>query len=180
MKRRRRAAPRNETSTVDEAQRRVAQDGDLDEDTRRHILAFMSYLQVEGLKPDSIAGYATTLRRLASICPGNEFLYLEREDVQEVILALQGEGYRTSTMNLFRSQFLRFQRWLRQEHGYLRASVRKRHGRSHSCGARGRAARIVEGPRPSATVPVLRRDQLRWSEAVPPLQEAAGQRDHRT
>ncbi|MHC4504205.1 MAG: tyrosine-type recombinase/integrase [Planctomycetota bacterium] len=118
MKRRRRAAPRDKTGVVGEAQRRVAQDGDLVEDTRRHILAFMSYLQVEGLKPDSIAGYATTLRRLASVCPGNEFLYLEREDVQEVILALQREGYRTSTMNLFRTRFLRFQRWLRQEHGY--------------------------------------------------------------
>ena len=118
MKHRKRAASRDKTSVVDEAQGRIAQDGNLAEDTRRHILEFMSYLQVEGLKPDSIAGYATTLRRLASFCPGNEFLYLEREDVQEVILALQRKGYRTSTMNLFRTRFLRFQRWLRQELGY--------------------------------------------------------------
>lgn len=80
MKHRKAAAPRDNTGVVDEAQRRIAQDGSLVEDTRHNILAFMSYLQVEGLKPDSIAGYATTLRRLASFCPGNEFLYLERED----------------------------------------------------------------------------------------------------
>ena len=118
MKRKGRAVSHDRTNAVGEAQRRVEQDGDLYEGTKQHVLAFMSYLQVEGLKPDTIAGYATTLRRLASLCPGNEFLYLEREDVQKAILALQREGYRTSTMNLFRTRFLRFQRWLRQERGY--------------------------------------------------------------
>ena len=117
MKRRRIAAPRNEGGAA-EARRRVEVDAGLDEDTRCHILAFMSYLQVEGLKPDSIAGYATTLRKLASVCPGHEFLYVERGDVQEAILAPQREGYRTRTMNLFRTLFLRFQRWLRHELGY--------------------------------------------------------------
>ncbi len=118
MKRKGRAVSHDRTNAVGEAQRRVEQDGDLYEGTKQHVLAFMSYLQVEGLKPDTIAGYATTLRKLASACPGNGFLYVEREDVQEVILALQRGGYRTSTMNLFRTRFLRFQRWLRQERGY--------------------------------------------------------------
>jgi hypothetical protein len=91
MKRRRR------TGVVDEAQRRIAQDGNLVEDTKHNILEFMSYLQVEGLKPGSIAGYTTERHRLTSSCPENEFLQVEREDAQEVILNLLRKGCRTST-----------------------------------------------------------------------------------
>ncbi len=106
---------KKEARTVVDAQRSIRDDSEIDESTKEQIVRFMSYLAVDNLKLKTIASYAVSLRKLAKLCPGKGFLRLQRGDVQQMILALQEEGYQTSTMNLFKARLLRFLRWLREE-----------------------------------------------------------------
>ncbi len=109
---------KKETRTVVDAQKSIRDDSGIDESTKEQIVTFMSYLAVDDLKLKTVVSYAVSLRKLAKLCPGKGFLQLQRADVQQMILALQEEGYQTSTMNLFKARLLRFLRWLREEYGY--------------------------------------------------------------
>lgn len=109
---------RKSTGNVADAMESVREDNEIDGATKEQIVAFLSYLAVEGLKPRTIFGYVTELRRLAKMCPAKGFIQLTRTDIREIIFSRQQKGYRTSTMNLFKARFLRFQRWLREEYGY--------------------------------------------------------------
>ncbi|MHC5053969.1 MAG: tyrosine-type recombinase/integrase [Planctomycetota bacterium] len=109
---------RKNTKNVADAMGSIREDDEIGEPTKEQIVGFLSCLAVEGLKPRTVFGYATTLRRLARMCPAKGFLQLGRRDIREMILSEQQKGRRTSTMNLFKARFLRFQRWLREEYGY--------------------------------------------------------------
>lgn len=113
-----RAAACGQTKAVVDVQKMIREDGDIDETAKNQIVGFLSYLAVDGLKLRTITSYAASLRQLAKACPAKGFLLLQRQDVRQIIAAAQNRGYRTSTVNLFKARFLRFQRWLREEYGY--------------------------------------------------------------
>ena len=109
---------RKGTRTVADAQRSIREDNEIDSSTKEQIVRFMSYLAIDNLKQKTVVSYAVSLRKLAKLCESKGFLHLERSDIRDMLLTLQEEGYSASTMHLFKARFLRFQRWLREEHGY--------------------------------------------------------------
>ena len=89
---------KRETRTVVDAQRSIRDDSEIDESTKEQIVRFMSYLAVDNLKLKTVVSYAVSLRKLAKLCPGKGFPHLQRSDVQQMILALQEEGYEQCKM----------------------------------------------------------------------------------
>ncbi|GAG28186.1 unnamed protein product, partial [marine sediment metagenome] len=77
---------RKDTMTIADAQGSIRQDNEIDGATREQIVKFMSYLAIDDLKPKTVISYGPTLRKLAKLCPRRGFLYLQRSDIQEMIL----------------------------------------------------------------------------------------------
>ena len=114
---RRQASP-DAQHTFETIKAAVSKNAHLTDPDKERLLEYLTFLRMDGRKLGTIMVCSKAIQAIAKFCPEKGFIQLERQDVQNIFLALRDAGYADSTLNGHRGSFMRFQRWLRVEYGY--------------------------------------------------------------